>query len=45
MERLWQSVRAAPDQTKASQPLYALLETLAADVFERLYPGARQAIM
>jgi hypothetical protein len=45
MERLWQSVRAAPDQTAASQPLYALLETLVADVFERLYPGARQAIL
>jgi hypothetical protein len=38
-------VRAAADQTAASQPLYALLETLVADVFERLYPGARQAIL
>jgi hypothetical protein len=45
MERLWQSVRAAPDQSAASEPLYALLETLVADVFERLYPGARQAIL
>jgi hypothetical protein len=45
MERLWQSVRAAPDQSAASQPLYALLETVVADVFERLYPGARQAIV
>jgi hypothetical protein len=45
MERLWQSVRAAPDQSAATQPLYALLETVVADVFERLYPGARQAIV
>jgi hypothetical protein len=45
MDRLWQTVRTAPDQAAASRPLYELLGQVAADVFERLYPGARQAIL
>lgn len=44
-DRLWQTVRAAPDPAAASKPLYELLGQVAGDVFERLYPGARQAIL
>jgi hypothetical protein len=43
-ERLWQTVRAAPDPLAATRPLCELLAVVVADVFERLYPGARKAI-
>jgi hypothetical protein len=44
LDRLWQTVRTAPDLAAALAPLVALLETVVADVFERLYPGAGAAI-
>jgi hypothetical protein len=43
-ERLWQTVRAAPDPEAAGRPLCELLAAVVADVFERLYPGAGKAI-
>lgn len=44
MEPLWQMVRSAPEPVAASRPLYELLALVVADVFERLYPGARKAV-
>jgi hypothetical protein len=43
-ERLWQTVRAAPDQAAAAATLAGLLAQVVGDVFERLYPGAREVI-
>lgn len=45
LARLWKTVRTAPDEDGAAQPLRALLEGVVADTLERLYPGsAAQAL-
>nr|WP_036170795.1 DUF3482 domain-containing protein [Massilia sp. 9096] len=43
-ERLWQTVRAAPDPAAAAQAVTDTLAKVIGAVFERLYPGARAVI-